>query len=168
MSQLLQMIPTWVFFLFFTLLYLGYAQSKTREVSMARLTILPFAMVILSLYSVWTAFGSSLAFGAWIIGAGAALAVNSKLQHGRGVTRHTISGHVVVPGSWLPLGLMMSIFVTKFIVAFMIASHAMLANTPAFPVIASFCFGVFSGTFFARSLYIGHAARSQTGTLIAS
>jgi hypothetical protein len=48
------------------LLALGIMRSRTREMSVARVTALPAAMIALSLYGVYGAFGAqALAFGAW-------------------------------------------------------------------------------------------------------
>ena len=55
--EILQRTPPWVFVLFFALLALGYFQSRSRTVSRRRVSILPVAMIVLSLYGVFSAFG---------------------------------------------------------------------------------------------------------------
>ena len=45
MTQILTHTPLWVFGLFFGLVYLGYLQSRTRQVSRGRLIVLPLAML---------------------------------------------------------------------------------------------------------------------------
>ena len=65
-TQILSHTPLWVFGLFFGLVYLGYVQSRTRQVSRSRLTMLPIAMLAWSLYSVWSTFDAHLtALAAW-------------------------------------------------------------------------------------------------------
>ncbi len=60
MTQILTHTPLWVFALFFGLVYLGYLQSRTRQVSRGRLIVLPLAMLAWSLYSVWSTFDAHL------------------------------------------------------------------------------------------------------------
>ena len=60
MTQILTHTPLWVFGLFFGLVYLGYLQSRTRQVSRGRLIVLPLAMLAWSLYSVWSTFAAHL------------------------------------------------------------------------------------------------------------
>jgi len=162
MIEILRQTPTWVFFLFFALLYLGYLLAKTREVSKLRLAVLPVAMIGLSLYGVWSAFSASpRGFAAWAGGLGLALLLNGALRQPRGVSYCAASGRFTVPGSWVPLALLMAIFFTKYFVSAALATKALSPDIPAFVGIASFAFGLLSGTFLARALHTGKSAKQD-------
>jgi hypothetical protein len=86
MTQVLNNLPTWVIALAFGLIYLGYSQTKTRKVSQRRLTVLPLAMLSLSIYGVLHApHSTGLAVLTWGAGVGMAALINSALPHGAGV-----------------------------------------------------------------------------------
>ena len=159
--------PTWVLFLFFGVVYLGYLQSKTRKVSRTRIVVLPAIMVSLALYGVLTVPAHGvIAFVAWAIGAAAAVAMNSKVPHGNGVTLHEGQQHFVVPGSWIPLILMMSIFVVKSIIGYLIGSHSVNPEDVYFIAVSNWISGLISGTFLARALFIFKAGSAHGTTLL--
>jgi hypothetical protein len=59
-----------------------------------------------------------------------------------------------VPGSWLPLVLMMGIFLSKTMVGITSAVNPALATSAAFALATGLVFGIFSGLFLARGLNI--------------
>jgi hypothetical protein len=165
--EILSHIPRWVFALFFGLLYYGYMQTKTREISVTRLVIMPVAMLALSFSGVWNTFGASILaigcwFGAYALGAATAVSwVNVK-----GVKYSAETRLFTLPGSWLPLALMMAIFFTKFVVGMNLAQHPEFLEQTRFIAIAGMAFGIFSGMFLGRMLKIArthgkHAIRSM-------
>lgn len=161
--QILKHTPPWVFVLFFTLLYLGYEQSNTRSVPKGRLAVLPLAMVGLSLYGVVSAFGASLVgIASWSVALVLAVLWNHVLQQPKGVEYLSGAGRFIVPGSWLPLGLMMAIFFTKYAAAVALARIPSLRETAIFIIITSLAYGFLSGIFFARTLYTWRFARQTT------
>jgi hypothetical protein len=160
MLEILRQTPTWVFPLFFCLVYVGYLQSKTREASRSRLVVVPVAMICLSLYGTWSAFGANpLGFAAWIGGAGLVLTLSGALRQPPGVSYSTGSGRLTVPGSWVPMGLIMAIFFTKYFVSTALATEALSPRLPAFVGLSSFAFGLLSGAFLARALQVRKSAR---------
>ena len=153
--QILQHTPIWVFGLFFGLLALGYMQSKPRELGATRLALLPLAFGVFSLAQVWARFGEQpLAFAAWAAGIAAALLLNSALKRPAGARWSAESGTFHVPGSWTPLALMMAIFFARYALAVGLAMAPRLAQASGFAVAASLVFGLLSGTFLARALWI--------------
>jgi hypothetical protein len=153
--EILSHTPRWVFALFFGLIYLGYLQTKTRDVSAKRLVILPIAMLGLSLSGVNTTFGSgtfALAFwlGAVAVGVAFALCLGIAKNVGYSAESHTFS----VPGSWLPLSLMMAIFFTKYAVGASVAFNPHLLALPGFIGAACAAYGFWSGLFFGRLVNI--------------
>jgi hypothetical protein len=151
--EILRHTPRWVFVLFFVLLAVGLALTRTRHVGRKTVAILPVAMIALSLYGVYSAFGAAPeAIAAWLIGVGVALAAGLALAMPRNVRYSETTQTFVVPGSWTPLALMMAIFFTKYAVGVILARHLPIASTTAFVASIGFAYGLFGGLFLARAL----------------
>lgn len=151
--------PPWVFVLFFALLGLGWFQSKGRSVSRGKLLMLPVAMIALSFYGVLSAFGpvpAGLAF--WGMGAAISAGLGARLAAPRGASFSAETRLFFVPGSWLPLALMMAIFFTKYAVGVVLARQLPIAGESAFVGSISLCYGLFSGAFLARAIVIWRCA----------
>ncbi len=160
--QILAHTPLWVWAILLALLWLGLVQTVARRASLRRVILLPLAMTGLSLY------GSSSNFGAigasWVMWAGAALATllwvgSSELPAG---VRYNAARRIFsLPGSWVPLGLMMAIFLTKYVVGVMLAMQPALANDMATAAIVASLYGAMSGLFMgrmARLLRLAHTS----------
>jgi len=151
-QQILLHTPIWVWALLAALMWLGFNQTFTRTVSIKRMTITPLAMVALSLYGTVNAFGANPpVLLAWLLTASllATLVLQQPLPqatHYNGATRH-----FVVPGSWVPLVLIVSIFMTKYVVGASLAMHAAWAQGSAFGVVVGALYGAFSGVFLGRA-----------------
>ena len=159
--QILQRTPIWVWVLFVALLYLGYLQSKTRSVSKQRLFALPLAMVGLSLYSLFTTFGATgIGFVAWLAAGVLAFLLNRGLKHPEGVRYISATGVFTLRGSWVPLALMMTIFLTRYTVAVITAIDASLRAANTFVGCAGLAYGFLSGLFLARALHAARAAKA--------
>ena len=159
--EILKRTPPWVFVLFFVLLALGYSQSKERAVKRGSVSVLPIAMIALSFYSVFSAFGiAPIGFIFWLIGGGAAVLLGLVLTAPRGVRYSTETQLYLVPGSWLPLVLIMIIFFIRYYVGYAFARQLSIAGEPAFIGSISFCYGLFSGLFFARAMVIWRSAKA--------
>jgi hypothetical protein len=152
MMTFLQHVPLWVFVVFFILLGIGLMQARTREVSRGRAALLPLAMIALSLSGVAATFATPFVYVAWAVGMLCSVALNQLWRMPRGARYDASHQRFVVPGSWLPLGMMMAIFVARFVVNVSMAMHPSLARDPLFAAGASLLFGMFSGVFFARGL----------------
>jgi hypothetical protein len=160
--EILKRTPPWVFVLFFILLALGYYQSKSRTVGRSKVSILPVAMIVLSLYGVLSAFGTipvGLVF--WVLGVVVAVGLGVKLTSTQGVSFSTETQTFFVPGSWLPLVFMMAIFFTKYAVGVILARQLPIANETAFVGSVSLCYGLLSGVFLARATVLWCFAMQQ-------
>ncbi|MET3108625.1 hypothetical protein AAKU67_003660 [Oxalobacteraceae bacterium GrIS 2.11] len=148
-------IPTWIVGLFFGLLYYGYAQTKTRTVSRTRLTVFPVILVGLSLYGVLHVANSTVpALLAWAAGLRLAFYLNSHIPHGQGVVAQPDRQHFVLPGSWIPMLLIMTVFSAKFVLGYLVGSHMVDSESFNFIVLSSAISGLISGTFLARAVQI--------------
>jgi hypothetical protein len=151
--EILAHTPRWVFALFALLVWLGCKQLITSRVSLKRITVMPIAMTGLSLYGVVSAFKDSpMALTLWVVAA-VALAFLLLQRQLHEATRYDASTRSFeVPGSAVPLMLMMGIFFTKYIVGVQLAMHPALAHQPGFVLPVSVLYGAFSGIFAARAL----------------
>ena len=161
--EIISHTPRWVFILFFVLLVLGYLQSKTRTVSRKKVIILPCAMIALSFYGVISAFGiSAVGIISWFIGAAATTWLGLMLGSPKGIVCKDDIHSVIIPGSWIPLLLMMAIFFTKYIVGVVLARELPIAGSLQFISIVCFFYGCFSGLFLARMLVTWSALKQKT------
>jgi len=162
MTHVLNNLPAWIYILFFGLIYYGYTQSKTRNVSRVRITVVPVILLSLSLYGVLhVANSTTFALMTWLAGIALAFLINSKIRHGHGVILHPDNRHYVVPGSWIPLVLLMSVFIAKFSLGYITGSHMVDPANSSFILISSGISGLISGTFGARAVQIFKAGATN-------
>lgn len=152
LNQILANTPRWVWGLLLALLWLGLSQAASRTASLRRITLLPLAMTGLSLYGTVTAFGADpQVLLVWLCACGltTALVVQQALP---AATRYDpATRRFTLPGSWVPLLLILGIFVTKYVVGTVTALQPALAVDPAFALSFSALYGAFSGVFLARA-----------------
>jgi hypothetical protein len=160
--QIVQHTPVWVWGLFVALAAFGLSQARDREVSLARMTILPLVLLCLSFTGVVSTFAhATIAILAWLVGVTAAIALGRRLLVVRGATWSPETGLLHVPGSWLPLALMVALFLVKYGVGATLAlNHAMAANT-TFGASCGLAYGAFSGLFAARALGLRSLASAR-------
>ena len=145
--------PSWVWGLLAASVALGLSQTRTREVSITRLTVLPFVLPGLSISGVVGTFGRlPLALAAWGAGVAAALTLGRTLPSARSESGAWRSGFVVVPGSMLPMVLMLALFGVKYFAGASLARQPALAADSSFAAGCSLAYGVFAGLFAARAL----------------
>ena len=160
--EILKHTPIWVFVLFFLLVVVGSFQSRSRVVSFGRATVLPVIMITLSFYGVWSAFGVSVnGIAAWFVGVGFAVLINQLRPLLQNVAYSRETKSFSIPGSWLPLALMMAIFFTKYVVGVVLARKLSFGDTPLFIGSVSLIYGLLSGTFFSRMIGLWQIARKE-------
>ena len=147
--------PVWVWGLLATLLALGLSQLHTRSVSALRMTLMPVAMTGLSLWGTVSAFGGSPLFGfvvlAWLASAAATLCLIAPQSPPAGTRYDAASRSFTVPGSWLPLALIVGIFLTRYTVGVDLAMQPQLARDGQYTLLIGALYGLFSGAFAGRS-----------------
>lgn len=150
---IVQHTPAWVWGLLATLVALGLLQTRPLEMSLTRVTLLPLVLTALSLGGVLGAFGHMpVALAAWAAGVAAALGLARKAVSVRGASWSASRGRLHVPGSWLPLVLIVSLFALKYGAGVSLALAPVLASDAAFAGLCSLAYGTFSGLFLARAL----------------
>ncbi len=151
--QILSHTPIWVYALFFVLLGFGLMQTRSRTVSKITALLLPVGMIALSLGGINSSFGlTTIPLAAWGIAIAIATVVGYSFFRDKRIHCEATSGKFFVPGSWVPLVVMMAIFFTKYVYAVMHASNAELISTPIFIGALSAVYGLLSGYFSARAV----------------
>jgi len=158
--QILANTPAWVIALFFVLLGLGFMQTRTREVRRFPALVLPVGMVALSLAGINSSFGlKPLPLFSWATALVIASLVGDYLFRDTAVKYNTTTRAFVIPGSWIPLVVIMAIFFAKYVYAVMRAFDAAVLNTTPLVVILSAVYGLLSGYFAAKALNLLHLVR---------
>lgn len=151
--QILSHTPIWVYALFFVLLVFGLIQTRTRNVSKIPALLLPAGMIALSLAGISSSFGlSTMPLAAWSMAMVIATVVGYAFFRDKRIQLKATDGKFFVPGSWVPLVVMMTIFFTKYVYAVMKALHAEVISTPMFIGALSAIYGVLSGYFSSRAV----------------
>jgi len=165
---IVQHTPVWVWGLLAVLVALGLSQTRPREMSLTRVTVLPLVLAGLSLSGVLSAFGHlPVALGAWAVGIAAALGLARRAVAVRGASWSPSRGLLHVPGSWLPLVLILSLFVLKYGAGVSLALAPALASDTSFAGLCSLAYGTFSGLFLARALSMRSLATRPAAMLAA-
>jgi len=151
--KILSNTPTWVFVLFVVLLVFGLMQTRTRTVAKTPALLLPAGMIALSLAGINSSFGlMPVPLASWAIALAIAAFVGHALFRDKRVRYDATEKKFFIPGSWLPLGVIMAIFFAKYVYAVMHAMNAEVISTPLFVVGLSAVYGLLSGYFAARAL----------------
>ena len=150
---ILQHTPLWVWGLLAALVALGSTQIKTRQMTLRRAALMPVAMVGLSLFGVLSSFGGhALPMLAWLAGAAVSVAGARACGAWSGAAWSQRDARFNVPGSWLPMALILTLFAIKYGVGVSLALHPGLKDEALFASAACLAYGVFSGLFLARAI----------------
>ena len=170
-QALLQVVthtPYWVWGLLAALVWLGASQMCDRTASLRRTQLMPLGMAVFSVFGVFSAFGSSAAtaaqaIGVWLASAGAitALALWFQPTAPTGTLYSASSRSFYIPGSAMPLALIVGIFLTKYFVGVELAMQPTLARDGTFALQISALYGVFNGLFAARALRMWRLAQQS-------
>lgn len=174
LATVLQKTPTWVWGLLAALLALGGSQLVARTASLARVTIMPLAMTAFSAYGLVSGFGASGqvlgAMAAWLgaalVVAAIALALRPSAPAGTRYLAASRSFHI--PGSAVPLALIVGIFLTKYLVGIELAMQPALTHDARFALEIAALYGVFNGLFIARSARLWRMALARQTVATAS
>jgi hypothetical protein len=151
-------VPLWVLPLLVTLVWVGRQQSRTRVVRPAVVSAVAVTMLLLSLVGVILSFGATAsALLAWGVGCATAVFMGGQTLVPKGLMR--VGPSVQVPGSWVPLGLMLGIFAVKFSLGLTQALAPQWLEQGWLVGLSSAALGVLSGGFAARALAVRQVAR---------
>lgn len=159
--------PTWVFGLFAALVALGVSQCVKRQATLYRVALMPLTMTALSAAGLISVFGAQAQpLLLWAVAAAASGIVIFNRPAPAGTLYDATKRQFTLPGSFVPLLLIMSIFCTKYGVNASLAMRPELAHQFQFAAVVSAIYGGFSGIFVARAARLWKlAAQGRTAAL---
>ena len=150
--QILQGAPLWVWPLLALLVFLGVRSLRGRSVPVGSLVALPLAFFGLSISNLLPF--DDLApwrIGAWLVALAIGAAPGWLLVRPQRITVDRDRKRIGVPGSVVPLVLMLTAFVGGFYFGYLFARYPELRGDPATLVLASTFRGLMSGYFVGRA-----------------
>ncbi len=160
---ILRQTPSWVWLLLAGLVALGISQWRARQVSLTRVTVLPVAMIALSLLGLVTAFGRGgalpAALGSWVAGLALMGLLLRRLSAPSGARFDLSSARLRLPGSPWPLLLILGIFAIKYTVGIELAMQPQAASELGFVLTVAALYGALSGIFASRAAALWRLAR---------
>jgi len=155
LGSVLKATPVWVWGLLAALIWLGLSQARARTAGLARVSLMPVAMTALSLSGTVSAFGRSPLFGyvmlAWMFAAAVMLAFVVPMAVPRGAAYDAAARRFTLPGSWVPMLLILAIFLARYIVNVDLAMQPSLARDGGYTLAVGALYGLFAGVFAGRA-----------------
>ena len=151
--MILSNTPVWVWGLLAGLIALGFLQTRQRRVTRVQLLALPVALMSLGLWSMAPGFAARpLAALLWAAALMAAGAVGWRIAQGTRAVWLADVQRLQLPGSWLPMALVLMIFSLRYAVGVSQALHPELRAAAALQFPLALLFGALSGLFTGRAL----------------
>ena len=145
--------PFWVWGLLIALLTLGLAQTRSRRVTRGRLLALPLSMLALGLWTMSPGFvAQPLAGLLWLLAMAGAATLGLRMAPRPGTQWLAGEQRLQLPGSWLPLVLIMAIFVLRYAMGVALALNPAWRTAPQLMLPAAMLFGAISGMLLGRAL----------------
>ena len=165
--EIIRFTPLWVWALLLGLMLLGWQQSRPRQVSRLQLVLVPVAMLALGLSSVVAGFARVPAsLLAWLMCASLAWAAAQAWLTPAGARWQASISRLVLPSSWLPMVLILAIFVLKYSLGVTTAMHPLVATQAPFVIAVAGLSGALSGLFLGRACGLWRKAQPASPTTI--
>lgn len=153
-GQILAHTPPVVWALLALLVALGLAQTRERRMTVTRATVLPLAMMALSLWGTASLFGHAhllLVGASWIGAAAITFAAVGRTAPPRAAAFDAATRTLVAPGTWASLALMLGVFALRYATNVALAIHPALAMDTLFATAVALACGLLTGAFGGRS-----------------
>ena len=155
-GTILKNTPMWVWGLLAALLALGLSQLRARTASLTRIAIVPLAMTGFALWGIASAFGASgqilWVMLAWAVPAAVISAILAPGAAAQGTRYDRSTRTYALPGTAVPLVLILGIFLTKYAVGVELTMQPRLAQDATFAMQIAALYGVFNGFFTGRAI----------------
>lgn len=149
--EILQNTPLYVYWMFISLLAVGFLQRKTRILSVKRALGVPILLSFLSILGFYFDFSFSLLSLTFFLIAFALLfLISLKYQKSSHIQFSKQKQIFTIEGSFIPLLMMMLVFFTKYLVGVLSALESELLSNFYFIASISFAYGLFFCSFFLR------------------
>jgi len=143
--------PFYVYWIFFSLLFVGISQIKTRQVGVRRAILIPLVLILLSVYAITHDFGLNLfSLFIWICGIAFIFVLDRRVKSQKQIQYSSDNKIFIIGGSYFPLFMMMLLFFTKYTVGVVTALDSALLHTSLFIGVISLLYGIFSGMYLIR------------------
>lgn len=149
-------IPVFVWALLAFIVLSGVRLSRPTSMPAWRLILIPLLWLALGAWGLDRHFGwLTMTALAWVAGLAGGVALVRASRWPGGARFDAANQRFLVPGSWLPLALMVGIFASKFALGVGLALHPEWAVRPGLPVaMLHLGFGLCSGALIGRSLNV--------------
>jgi hypothetical protein len=170
-GAILRNTPVWVWGLLTGFVALGSTQLRDRSASLVRVSIMPVAMTVFSLWGTVSAFGGSSllpqVLAVWAAAAAISYAPIALLrvdaQYDAATRTYALQGSVV------PLLLIIAIFLVKYVVGVELAMAPRTVQDSQFVLTVAAVYGMFSGIFIGRAARLWRLAfRAPVPALVAA
>ena len=159
-AQILINTPLWVWGLLAALLALGFSQARSRTAGLVRVSLLALGLGAFSLYGTVSAFGASpTIIGSWLIATTLLMLVVTQMPVPTGTHYDSARRQFQLPGSWVPMALIVGIFLTKYAVGVSLVMHPELKANANFSLAIGTLYGVYSGIFAGRAVRLIRLSR---------
>ncbi len=147
--------PFYIYWMFFSLIAVGYMQSKTRKLGIRRALIMPILLCSLSFLGFLLDFGltflsSFFYFLGFCLGLYLAILLNKKFSIMQQIQYSFSKRSFVIQGSFIPLSMMMFVFFIKYFVGVITVINQELLLQKEFIMFFCILYGLFSALFFMR------------------
>lgn len=152
--------PVWVWILLLALFILGIIQSRPRAMTLRRTLILPTVMTGLSIAGTISTFGvAPSVLLTWSLTAGTVAWLVGRRPVPARIRYDPNTGVFHLPGSVIPLLLILGIFLVKYMVGVMLAIQPVLSENAGFILLISSLYGAMSGIFVGRAARLWQVSR---------
>lgn len=165
LQQIIIHTPVWVWAILAFLVYRGILASRDRELNLKAITIIPVLMLGLAVQSMLASYGANL-YGifSWSVAMLTGAVLSWRMLKQEQVRILPGADKVLYRGSWMPMLMMLTIFMLKYCVNVMLAVNGAWRSDLAFIATSSVLFGLCNGLFLGKMLRVLHMARQQAAT----
>lgn len=152
-AQIVANTPLWVWGLLAALIALGLSQTRSRTARPARVLAPSLGLVAFSAVGVASDFGHTpAALAAWLVTAVLAALAVARRPVPAGTRYDAARREFALPGSWVPMVLILSIFLIKYAVGVSLGFNPGLRADAGFALAVATLSGLSSGLFAGRAL----------------
>lgn len=169
-ADIARQTPVWVWGLLAGLVALGLSATRRRTLHLGRLVLMPLVMGGLALWGVQSAFSTTgrlpELLALWATCYAALLMAGLRMAPPIGARYDAPTHSFELPGSWVPLALILAVFLMKYGIGVQLAMAPTLARNAGFAFIMTALYVLLSGLFAERTLRVLRLVR-RTPTLAA-